>query len=105
MGKAGVLVRAPASQDGCEDGTCWEQCLGHRATAHAAPISIMKTDVLRLKVSAPSLPPVALGTSTDFRPRPSAPTYLVEHEDFIDLASEEPHDRIDVHGGLLDGRG
>lgn len=29
--------------------------------------------------------------------------YLVKHEDFIDLASEDPQDRIDVHTGVLNG--
>ena len=27
--------------------------------------------------------------------------YLVKHEDFVDLASEDPQDRINVHAGIL----
>lgn len=37
-------------------------------------------------------------------PYPSTRAHLVEHEDFIDLASEDLQDRADVHRGILDGR-
>ena len=35
---------------------------------------------------------------------PIVHTYLVKHEDFIDLALEDLQDRSDVHIGILDGQ-
>lgn len=34
---------------------------------------------------------------------PLSHIYLVKHEHFVDLTSEVPQDRIDVHRGILDG--
>lgn len=67
----------------------------------------MKTNAFRLEVSIPFLSPMCLGTDGNIRllaaSHPLVHTYLVKHENFIDLASEVPQDRIDVHRGILDG--
>lgn len=59
-------------------------------------------------MSVLSLSPTSIGVNANFNLlvgfRPSVHIYLVKHEDFVDLASGDPQDRIDVHTGILDGR-
>lgn len=58
-------------------------------------------------MSIPFLLPMCLGTDGNIKLLAVSHllihTYLVKHENFIDLASEIPQDRIDVHRGILDG--
>lgn len=59
-------------------------------------------------MSIPFLSPPSLGSDADLQvlaaSHPLAHTYLVKHEDFIDLAPQVTQDGIDVHRGILDGR-